>query len=252
MPRIYLSPSTQENNLYVSGGTEEYYMNLVADNMIPWLLANGIRYTRNTPDMTAASSIRQSKESTYDFYLALHSNAAPEGRYGTVRGSEVYYSPKSRNGRRAADIFVRNLKQIYPLPDRVRAIPTTTLGEVVKTIPPAVLVEFAYHDNPEDAAWIVENISALARVSVRSLTDYFGLPFAEPIAARRGTVMTAWGNLNLRAKPSTSAVILGRLPKGSEVVIYGQWEGWYTVHAGGKVGYVSARYIQPGDLLANG
>ena len=28
MPRIYLSPSTQENNLYVSGGSEEYYMNL--------------------------------------------------------------------------------------------------------------------------------------------------------------------------------------------------------------------------------
>ena len=28
MPIIYLSPSTQENNLYVSGGTEEEWMPL--------------------------------------------------------------------------------------------------------------------------------------------------------------------------------------------------------------------------------
>ncbi len=27
MPIIYLSPSTQENNLYVSGDSEEYWMN---------------------------------------------------------------------------------------------------------------------------------------------------------------------------------------------------------------------------------
>ena len=56
MPIIYLSPSTQENNYFVSGGTEEEYMNLIADRMIPYLNASGIRYTRNTPQMTAVSS----------------------------------------------------------------------------------------------------------------------------------------------------------------------------------------------------
>ena len=35
MPRIYLSPSLQQNNPYVIGGSEEYYMNLVADAMEP-------------------------------------------------------------------------------------------------------------------------------------------------------------------------------------------------------------------------
>ena len=43
MPKIYLSPSTQEYNPYVTGnGSEEYFMNLVADAMEPYLLANGI------------------------------------------------------------------------------------------------------------------------------------------------------------------------------------------------------------------
>ena len=55
MPKIYLSPSTQEYNPYVTGaGSEEYFMNLLADAMEPILLLNGIQFSRNTPDMTAA------------------------------------------------------------------------------------------------------------------------------------------------------------------------------------------------------
>lgn len=101
MPKIYLSPSTQEYNPYVTGnGSEEYFMNLVADAMEPYLLANGIQFSRNTPDMTAASSIRQANRGDYDFYLALHSNASGPGSEGQNRGIIAFYYPTSRNGRR--------------------------------------------------------------------------------------------------------------------------------------------------------
>ena len=70
MPNIYLSPSTQEYNPYITGsGSEEYWMNQIADAMEPYLRANTIRFTRNTPDMTAASSIAQAARGSYDFYL---------------------------------------------------------------------------------------------------------------------------------------------------------------------------------------
>lgn len=252
MPRIYLSPSTQEYNLYQGGGNEEYYMNLVADAMSPLLLANTIRYTRNTPDMTAASSIQQSKEGHYDFYLALHSNAAPEGQEGTRQGAEVYYAPNSRSGRLAAELIAANLREIYPYPEKVRTLPTTRLGEVIKTIPPAVLVEFAYHDNAEDAEWIRQNIQPMAEAVTRAMTEYFGLPYATPITPHRlGRVDTNRGNLNLRQKPSTSATVLARLPRWSEVILYGQWEDWYSVNANGTLGYVHSDYIIPGPYLAN-
>ena len=43
MPIIYLSPSTQENNLYVNGGTEEEWMNRLADAMeLAW--RNGAKF----------------------------------------------------------------------------------------------------------------------------------------------------------------------------------------------------------------
>ena len=40
MPIIYLSPSLQPFNKYTGGGDEQYYMNLVADAMEPYLRAN--------------------------------------------------------------------------------------------------------------------------------------------------------------------------------------------------------------------
>ena len=59
MPSVFLSPSTQENNYYVNGGTEEQYMNLVCDRVIPYLNASGISYTRNDRNQSAAAAIRQ-------------------------------------------------------------------------------------------------------------------------------------------------------------------------------------------------
>lgn len=132
MPNIYISPSTQEYNPYITGsGSEEYWMNRIADAMEPYLRANTIRFTRNTPDMTAASSIAQAARGSYDFYLALHSNASGDGSTeGRQRGIIAFYYPTSANGRRAANIFVENLKEIYPLPSLVTARATTALGEV--------------------------------------------------------------------------------------------------------------------------
>lgn len=250
MPRIYLSPSTQEYNPYYDGGNEEYYMNLVADAMEPLLLANTIRFTRNTPDMTAASSIAQSKREHYDFYLALHSNASPEGQEGSRRGVEVYYAPNSRCGKRAAELIAANLREIYPNPEQVRTLPTTTLGEVIKTIPPAVLIEYAYHDNPEDAQWIRDNIYPMAEYTTRAMAEYFGLPYAQAIPHQIGIVSTSRTSLNMRQKPSTSAAVIEHIPKGSRIVLYGKWQNWYSANAFGTLGYVSADYIQPGELLA--
>lgn len=158
MPKIYLSPSTQEFNPYNGGGNEEQYMNLIADAMVPYLNSSGIAFTRNTPNMTAATSINASNSGNYDLHLALHSNAAAGTNSGNIRGSEVYYYPESTEGRRAAEILANNLKLIYPLPGNVKTVSTTTLGEVTRTKAPSVLIEFAYHDNAQDADWIRNNI----------------------------------------------------------------------------------------------
>lgn len=229
--------------MYVIGGSEEYYMNLIADAMIPYLQSSGIQYTRNDPSMSAADAIAQSNRGNYDLHLALHSNAAPEGQYGTYSGVDVYYSPISTRGRRAAQIFVRNLKSIYPNPAKVRALTTTTIGEVTQTRAPAVFLELGYHDNTQDASWVSNNINRIAANLVLSLTEYFGIPFIEPMPVQRGVVNLTSGTLNLRARPSRTARIIGSIPNGATLSVLGQWQGWYVVNYRGTVGYVAAEYV---------
>lgn len=243
MPVIYLSPSTQENNYYVTNGTEELWMNRLADAMEPYLTASGIQYVRNTPEMTAASSIRASNAGNFDLHLALHSNAAPEGQYGTARGIIVFYYPGSSTGRRAAEIVADNLKAIYPLPNNVRAEGTTSIGEVRLVRAPSVFIELGYHDNPDDAVWIQNNLDAIARNLVLSLTEFFGLPFLEPQPQRPAVVDVSWGYLNIRDRPNTSAPVLARAYDGARLTVLNQWQGWYLVRFQDVLGWASGNFI---------
>ena len=43
-----------------------------------------------------------------------------------------------------------------------------------------MLVEVAYHDNYDDANWIINNIEEIARNLALSVADYLGVPFIEP------------------------------------------------------------------------
>jgi len=245
MPTIYLSPSTQEANPYVTGaGSEEYFMNLLADAMVPYLDSSAIAYRRNTPDMTALSSVREANRGYYDFYLALHSNATGNGEPRPTRGIIAFYYPGSAQGERAAEIFAENLRSIYPLPDLVVTRATTSLVEVSRPRFPAVLLEIGYHDNYADAEWIENNIDAIAQNLVMSLAEYFGIPFIYPIGPLTGRVSTQGSALLLRSYPSTDAAIVTRIPNGAYVTVYGQWQGWYVTHYEGNVGYASAAYIR--------
>ncbi len=244
MPTVYLSPSLQQFNPYINGGNEEYYMNLVADAMEPYLNASGINFVRNDPEQSLSQVINDSNAGNYDFHLALHSNASPEQLKGQIKGTDVYYYQGSVNGKRMADIIAQNFKSIYPNPTAVKTVSTTSLGELRRTKAPSALVEVAYHDNVEDAQWIRDNIGNIARVLALSLTEYFGIPFVEPQQARTGTVRTQGGSLNIRSKPQLSATIVAKAANGSKLDILGEYQNYYVVRYNGIDGYASKDFIE--------
>ncbi len=177
MPKVFLSPSLQEFNPYVGGGNEEYYMNLVADAMEPYLTASGIEFERNDPSQSLSQAVAQSNAGDYDLHFAIHSNAAGAQNSGQVRGVEFYYYPNSENGERFANILKENYKEVYPDPDKIKTLGTTTLFETRRTKAPAVLAEVAYHDNVQDADFIRSNIDDIARNFSKSIAEYLGVPF---------------------------------------------------------------------------
>ena len=244
MADLYLSPSRQDFNIYYDGsGSEKYYMDLVADAMEPYLVASGISFARSGDDMTLNQVIADSNSGDYRLHLALHSNAAAPENSGSVRGVLVFYYPTSAEGKRAADLFAANLRRVYPLPDLVRTVPTTALGEVRQPKYPANLLELGYHDNYADAAWVENNIDLIGRTLALSVAEFLGVPFIEPSGLREGVVTTGGGRLNIRTGPSLESTVIGQIPNGTRVTITGQEGDWYTVSHNGLNGYVYGQYI---------
>ncbi len=243
MPRIYLSPSTQEFNPYAGGGNEELYMNLIADAMEPYLRASGIGFVRNSPETSAAQAIAESNQGSYDLHLALHSNASPDELSGQLQGPFVFYYPGDVEGQRASQIIGNNLDVIYPFGILTRVEASSTIGELSQTRAPSSFIEFAYHDNSLDAAWIRNNVDQIAANVVLSLTDFFDIPFIQPGPVRTGIVNTDGAFLNIRNRPTTASYSKGGIPDGATVTVYGGAGGWYVIEYNGVIGYANADYI---------
>ena len=97
---------------------------------------------------------------------------------------------------------------------------------------PANLIELGYHDNYDDARWIENNLDAAAQAIARGLTEYFGLPFIYPQLVRTGVVTTEGSALRLRSYPGIDGEI-----------VYGSYQGWYSVGYDGRLGYAAQAYI---------
>lgn len=245
MSTVFLSPSLQEFNPYITGnGSEADFMNRLADAMIPGLLLGGVALSRSDRNGTVADAIRKSNSYGPDLHVALHSNASPEGMEGRMQGPEIYYYKDSAEGLRAAELIAAQIGQVYPFGDTVTLIPTDReLAELVQTKAPAVFVEVGYHDNPADAAWIETNLPAIADAINRGIADYLEIPFLDTNGARVGRVTLDSGTLNLRAAPSTNARVIASLENGEIVVIQRSVPGWYQLLTGEGTGYAAAQYI---------
>lgn len=139
---------------------------------------------------------------------------------------------------------MENLRDIYPLPEKVSTRATTSLGEIRQPRFPSVLLELGYHDNPDDALWIQENIPRIAANLVLSLTEYFGLPYTAPTPQPGQVSTVSGGPVNLRSGPSLQSMVTARLPDGDGVTVYGRYQDWYVVSHGEHLGYVSAPFIR--------
>ena len=184
MVRVYISPSTQEANRGLSPfGTEEAEMNKIADALIPLLLKDG-RFTvrRNSPSMDVYQIAKDSNDFKADIHVAIHSNAGPGGQ-----GTEVFaYGPKTSSERLARTLY----NQIAPLsPGADRGVKYKSglveVGDIVGAT--ACLIELGFHDNREDAAWLVNQPHAIALALYKGICDFYeyeyrGLAIAQPVA----------------------------------------------------------------------
>lgn len=171
MRRVFLSPSTQEHNIGHGGyGTEELRMNQVADVIERVLKVHGIAVFRNQPEWSLARVVRESNLIRPDIHLAIHSNA------GGGRGAEVFAIQPGTSGDKLAKAVYSELESITPSADRGVKY-RDSLYELKFTKAPAAIVEVAFHDNPEDAKWILENVEGIGVAIAKGVLTFWGTKF---------------------------------------------------------------------------
>lgn len=168
---VYLSPSMQEKNIGAGKyGTEEKRMNEVADVVQKGLERHGIIVYRNRPEWTFGQMVRDSNSKKPDIHFAIHSNALNT----KVRGCEIFAYAPGGKGEKLARAVYTEMEPMTPTGDRGVKF-SKELYELRETTAPAALVEVAFHDNPQDAEWIMGNIEKIGAAITKGILRYFNL-----------------------------------------------------------------------------
>jgi N-acetylmuramoyl-L-alanine amidase len=180
MVDVYISPSVQEGNIgFGTYGTEEERMNLVADIVQYELERNGLTTARNKPSESLTEIVADSNALGAKVHLAIHSNASTTG---TARGPEIIVYRFGGNAEDLAIDIYNYLEQISPAQGRGILEGADEFGgrgyfELRRTRAPAVLIETAFHDNPADAQFIIDNIYQIGVAIAKGTLDFFGKPY---------------------------------------------------------------------------
>lgn len=173
MKKIYISPSNQENNVgYGNYGTEELRMNEIGKITVNKLINMGYEVYTSKPQMSLNQVCMESNSLKADIHVAIHSNATAD-KVGRARGCEVWYREESGEGEKLAKAIYDKLSALTPVNDR-GIKPSTKLYELNHTAATAVIVEVGFHNNPEDAQWIINNETKIADAITDGISEYFG------------------------------------------------------------------------------
>lgn len=179
--KIYLSGSTQNENVGVAGyGTEAYRMNQLADRVKYWIQQGkgDIQVFRNHSQMNLAQSVNDSNDKNVDLHFAIHSNAGNPGK-----GTEIYYYNDDKDGKRLATLIYDAVAPLTISPDRGvksdHVLYNNGLYELRETNATAVLIETMFHDNITDVLDYLSKIEQIGKAMAKAIYVYFGMNYTE-------------------------------------------------------------------------
>ncbi len=185
--KIYISPEDRASNVYASSAlwnghttNEKEQMGRCADYMERGLLRCGSFEVINAQYGNMYDRVKESNNWPADMHVAPHTN----GFNGKAAGTRVHCYPSERS-RRIGKLIQDRIGPLSPgAPDFL--VEDDRLYELRAPYMVAVLPEFAFHDNPEDAQWLVDSMVRIAEETVQAICEYFGVAYVPPVEDDNG------------------------------------------------------------------
>lgn len=165
--KIYINPSVQYKNLYASDlGNEGEHMREISIILTDMLVdyTNLVVYANNSyPGLSLSDSIKESNSYDVDYHIALHSNA------GGGKGSEGWHSNLSK---KLTNSILTELDEILPYKTRGLKDGSKSLYEIKNTKSCATLIEVLFHDDYDQAKFIILNYYSIAKAIFEGIVSY--------------------------------------------------------------------------------
>ena len=174
--KIYISPSSQRENTYAAGDTNEAVQcRRIAVALVDALIRCGIDAMANIDDgATMYDRARESDDWGADLHVPVHTNAFDT----LLRGTRMFCYDLKGEGYKASKAIFEELAPVVPGDsDGIRA---AGYYEIVASRAPCAYVEAAFHDHPEQAAWIISHIDPIAEAICKGICKYFGVAYVSP------------------------------------------------------------------------
>lgn len=173
--KIYLSPSNQDENRYAVGNTNEAAQcRNIAIALEAALIRCGFTVKRGETD-SMYDAVTESNDFSADYHICIHTNAFN----GKVAGTRIFSYDLQGQGYQASKKVMAALSPITPgTSDSVTAAPQFYEVRAAKGY--TVYIEVAFHDNPEEAAWIISHTSEIGEAICKGMCAHCGIAYQPP------------------------------------------------------------------------
>ena len=172
--KIYLSPSNQDANTFITGNANEGDVwNDIAARLLVILQAYDCDVMIADFDMRLEDRAEDAKAWEADVYIAMHSNAY--ARPNSAWGVEVYYDARKSDSAERRALAQCLLDELGTLFYKRGLVTASYLKDCRLPEMPSVIVECGYHDTVSDANRILNNKDLIAELYCKALVNYLGL-----------------------------------------------------------------------------
>lgn len=193
---VYLSPSTQYDNLYACDNktSEKDAMIDLANRVKALLEADGYTVYMCGPEYTVKTKVDEGNTLRCGAYVALHSNSG--GESGNGQGTECFYNSNVTGSRELAECVYNKMAALTPTEDRGLKDEThRDLYEITNNETACCLLEVEFHDISNLAQWILDNQDASAKAIADGIKAYLSIAPSIPEQATDPTHETmAWNS----------------------------------------------------------
>lgn len=177
--KIYISPSSQPANTYSYGNTNEQEQCRKIGAALEKELDRCGFNSKAGLSGTMYTRVAESNKMGADLHLPIHTNACN----GKVAGLRIFVYKKGGEAEKIAKAIDAELAPITPgTSDGISAQPG--LYEVKSSNAICVYIEVGFHDNKEEAKWIVEHTNDIAVAIAKGLCKHYGVKYVSAEATK--------------------------------------------------------------------